>query len=136
MVKYNGIICNMISFGVDTFEIDVAGAHIKACNQMKVLGSFVDSKLSWDINITKIISKCRSFTVSWRYLRKHLDIKVAIKVFRSHIISKMTYGSPIWSHSMNYNQRLRIRSLLFHIIGIRDFKFKMSKTLLQITVLA
>jgi len=134
-LKTMGMVCNMaktelIAFGIDNLEIEVQGTSIKAGYQMKVLGSFIDSKLSWETNITKIINKCRSFIFSLRYLRKYLDVKDAINVFRSHVISRLTYGSPVWAHSITYNHRQRIRSLFFHIIRIiiRDFKFKMSRT--------
>jgi len=121
-LKTMGMVCKMsktelIAFGIDNLEIEVQGISINA-------------KLSWETNITKIINKCRSFIFSLRYLRKHLDVKDTINVFRSHVISRLTYGSSVWAHSITYNHRLRIKSLFYHIIRIiiRDFKFKMCRT--------
>jgi len=37
--------------------------------------------------------------------------------FRSHVISRLTYGSPIWTHSLNFQQRSRIQSLYFNVIS-------------------
>jgi len=129
------MICNrskteLIAFGTDSIEVDVAGVRVKSGSQMKVLGNILDPHLDWEFNTNKILSKCRSFIFSLRYLRRHLDVNDTLKIFRSHIISRLTYGSPIWAHSLSFQQRSRIRSLYFHIIRIilRDFKFKLNRT--------
>jgi len=130
-----GLICNMsktelITFGTNDLEIEVAGVTIKSGVHMKVLGSFLEQKLNWEMNVNKLLGKCRSFIFSLRYLRRHLDVNDTIKIFKSHVISRLTYGSPIWAHSLSYQQRSKIRSLYFHIIRIivRDFKFKYNRT--------
>jgi len=58
--------------------------------------------------------------------------KASLKTFRTHVISRLTYGSPIWAHSLSFQPRSKIRSVYLHIIQItvKDFEFKLNRSLL------
>jgi len=73
-----------------------------------------------------------------RYLRKHLDLKDTIKIFQSHIVSILTYGSPVWSHRINYKTRERLKSFYYHTLRVlaRDFNFTLNRVgLLKATLM-
>lgn len=130
-----GMICNMsktelIVFGLDNFSITIQGVEITAGKEIKILGSYLDSKLSWEKNTNNIISKCRSLVFGLRYLRRILSLEDAVKVFKSHLISRLTYASPVWSQLLNYSMRAKLRSFYFYVIRIltRDFEFKMNRS--------
>jgi len=129
-----GMICNLsktelVVFGMDELEVRVGDSLIKSSECMKVLGVLVDNKLSWERHVEKVLSNCRSQLFSLRYLRKHLDIKETFKVMKSHIVSRITYCSPVWSGSLKFNLRAKLRSLYYHFIRVilRDFEFKLSR---------
>lgn len=130
-----GMKCNrskteLIVFGSPKIDIELAGERIESKDEIKVLGVLLDSGLRWESHVNKIISKCKSTTFSLKYLRKYLNTKEISKVVQSHIISRLTYASPIWSISLNYNQRAKIRSAFFLVLRIvtRDFHFELNRT--------
>lgn len=132
-----GMICNLaktelIVFGAEKMEIEIGNSVIKSSECMKVLGVLIDNKLSWENHVAKVLSSCRSQLFSLRYLRKHLDIKDTIRVLKSHIVSKITYCSPVWYNSLKFNLKAKIRSLYYHFIRVilRDFDFNLSRPLM------
>jgi len=134
-LKRMGMICNMnktelITFGIENLEIKIMDDTITSGKQLKVLGSIVDHKLSWEPNITKIIGKCRSLAFSLRYLRRHLTLEETVKIFKAHVSSRITFGAPIWGHALSFSLRSKLRSVYFYIIRliVRDFNFNLNRT--------
>jgi len=130
-----GMVCNkakteLIVYGIPEIEIEVGGEKIRSKNEIKVLGVLLDNNLKWDSHVQRIISKCKSTLFSLKYHRKYLNIKEIASVAQSHIISRLTYTSPIWSFALNYNLRAKIRSVFFLVLIIirRDFLFKLNRT--------
>jgi len=130
-----GMICNhskteLIVFGSDVDSIKVGEITIEAKETMKVLGVLVDNKLNWEYHIQKVIKSCRSQLFALRYLRQNLSIKDTFIVFRSHIISKLTYCSQAWSCNLSYILKSKLKSFYYHLIRVllRDFDFKLNRT--------
>jgi len=90
---------------------------------MKVLGVLLDS---WKPFIQQLIGKTRTNIFALRYIRRNL----LVKVVRSQVISRLGYGSPVWSASLRYALRARIRSVYFLAIRviIRDFNLRFSRS--------
>jgi len=100
---------------------------------MKILGLSLDNKLNWNTHVQRTISKCNSFLFPLRYIRKHLSVKNTIRVFKAQFVSVLTYGCPVWSGSINFNQRAKIRSVYYSAVRIilRDFNFKLNRIMMQ-----
>jgi len=48
---------------------------------------------------------------------------------KSHIVSRITYCSPVWANSLKFNLGAKLRSFYYHFIRVilRDFEFKLSR---------
>jgi len=130
-----GMKCNMtktelMMFDEGELNLNCGNSNLKSGSSMKILGVHVDSKLSWEIHVSRMLSKIRSHLFTLRFIRKHLSIKDTINVVKAQIVSRMTYGAPVWSISLNYRQRAQIRSVYFLIIRtvLRDFGRKLSRS--------
>jgi len=128
------MVCNLsktelIVFGLENLEVTINNSLIKSSETMKVLGVLLDNKLSWEHHVDKIIKSCRSKLFSLRYLRQHLPVETSFLVFKSHIVSKLVYGSPAWSVNLSYNLMSKLRSVFFRFIRVllRDFDHKLNR---------
>lgn len=129
-----GMKCNMskteiILFGGLSFDIELQGCFVKPLDTMKVLGITLDKDLSWEPFVTKLTNKVRSLIFSLRYVRKHLSLTDTIKIVKAQIISKMTYASPIWSISLGYRLREKLKSVYYLVLRtiLRDFELKYNR---------
>lgn len=135
------MICNMKKTEMMIFDqqdhvVQVNGEIIKSTKTMKVLGVLLDNQLNWKPFIDQLIGKIRSNIFALRYIRRNLSLKDTVKVVRSQVISRISYGSPVWSSSLNYALRARIKSVYFLVIRviIRDFNLRFSRsTMLRIS---
>jgi len=132
-----GMVCNMaktemITMGVENLAIRIKDVTITSGNQMKILGVLLDKKMSWEPHVQRMISKCRSYLFPLRYIRRNLSCADTIRVLKAQLISVMTYACPVWSVSLNFSQRARIRSIFYQAIRtvIRDFNFRLNRRLL------
>jgi len=130
-----GMKCNLsktefIVIGVPSMNLVVNNIEIQSVKSMKMLGIYVDASLKWDTLIEKQVAKCRSYIFTLRYLRKHLSEKETLTIVKSHIISRLTYACPAWSHSLGFNLRAKLRSVYYRVIRVvlRDFDFKLNRT--------
>jgi len=128
------MVCNtgkteMITFGVDDFEVEVNKVIIKPTETMKALGLIIDNKLSWEPHIIKLTQKCRSLLFAFRYIRRHLEIPDIRYILNAHLISRLSYAAPVWSHSINHKLKLKLKSVYYNTLRIilRDFDRKISR---------
>jgi len=129
-----GMVCNrakteLMVYGIPQTEIEVGGERINSKSEIKVLGVLLDNNLKWESHVRKIISKCRSTLFSLKYLRKYLNLKDMACVVQSHIVSRLSYASPVWSFALNFNLRAKIRSVFYLVLRIiaRDFSFELNR---------
>lgn len=130
-----GMVCNVskteiMVLGDQKIKITIEGSEIESKENLKVLGMTLDSKLSWNTHVEHTVGKCRSFLYGLRYLRKHLSIKEIAKILKAQIVSVITYGAPVWYHRINYAERLKLRSVYYHIIRVmvRDFQLRLNRS--------
>jgi len=52
-----------------------------------------------------------------------------MRIMKSHVISVLTYGSPVWSNRINYKMREKLNSFYYHTLRVlvRDFNFKLNR---------
>jgi len=79
--------------------------------------------------VTKLISKTRSLLYAFRYLRRHLSLSDLKLALNAHLISRLTYAAPVWSHSINCKLRIKLRSSFYHVLRIlvRDFERRLNR---------
>jgi len=120
---------NASSPNINEFEFEVDSVVIKSSLTMKALGVTIDNKLNWEPHVTKLIQKCRSLLFAFRYIRRHLEISEIKFVLNAHLVSRLTYAAPVWSHSMNHKLRIKLRSVFYNTLRVilRDFERKMSR---------
>jgi len=129
-----GMICNqnkteMMVFGIDELSLELGNMKIQSTNKMKALGVILDNKLSWEEHVSNIIRKSRSLQFAFRYLRRFLEIDELRSVLNAHLISRISYAAPVWSHSLNIKYKLRLRSTYYNTLRvlIRDFNKRISR---------
>jgi len=136
-----GMVCNsskteLIVFGTEDIRIEVDGGEFRSKNYIKILGLLVDSKLSWEQHIGSVVQKCKAQIFALRYIRTFLNVKDTCKVLRAHLVSVLTYGSPVWSHALSFSLRSKIRSVYYLALRtiLRDFELTMNRgRLLELT---
>jgi len=118
--------------GAENLTVKVKNVTLTSEDQMKILGVLLDKKMSWEPHVQRMISKCRSYLFPLRYIRRNMSCAETIKVLKAQLISVMTYACPVWSVSLNFLQRARIRSIFYQEIRtvIKDFNFCLSRRLL------
>jgi len=86
--------------------------------------------LKWKTHVDKTVTKCRSLDFALRYLNKFLTRQEMKKIFISHFIRKLCYGSPVWANAINYNQKSLLRSVYYKQVRLilRDFKFNLRRS--------
>jgi len=84
-----------MAFGVGGIEFEVENVVIKSTEMMKALGIIMDSKLSWETDITKMIQKCRSLLFAFRYIRRHLEIPDIKYILNAHLVCRLSYAAPV-----------------------------------------
>jgi len=105
---------------------------------MKILGLAVDNCLGWEPHVSKMLSKVRWMIFSLRYIRQHLSLMDTIRVMQAQLISRMTFGSPVWHFAINYKLKSKIRSVYYLKIrnALRDSNLSMNRSeMLQVTKL-
>jgi len=110
-------------------EVEIEGGRIEISGKMKVLGVWLDKDLKWNHHVEYLIRKCRALGFGMCYLNKHLNLKEMRRVFHSHFISKITFGSPVWHNAISFHLRAKLRSIFYKQIRIivRDFEFKLNR---------
>jgi len=133
-LRSKGMLCNMsktklLIIGSENMTVRVGNDMIESKPSMKVLGVHLDNNLRWDCHVEKLVTKCRSFTFTLRYIRRYLNNEEMSRVIKAHIISRIAYASPSWSNFLRYNLKNKIKSVFFHILRVaqRDFNFVLNR---------
>jgi len=134
-LKSIGMICNqskteLMFFNNNDISVKVESEEIRSKKCIKVLGILVDMNLKWEPQLSRIISTSRSISFGLRYLRRHIPLSEMKTLIYSHVVSRMLYGSPVWSGNLTFRQRSKLRSAYFRVLRIisRDFNFKLNRS--------
>jgi len=130
-----GMVCNfskteLITFGVRDLKFKIGNDEVNSKSCMKILGLLFDDRLTWEDHILATIRKCKSHLFALRYIRTFLTVNDTCKVFNAHLVSILTYGSPVWSHALSYNLRSKVKSIYFLALRtiLRDFDLKLNRS--------
>jgi hypothetical protein len=80
------------------------------------LGMTLDSTLSWQGHITKVIAKLNSACFAIRILRLFLTIEDLRMVYFAYVHSVIAYGLPFWGNAVNSNNVFIIQKRIIRII--------------------
>ena len=93
------------------FDISISDIVIPTVKETKFLGIWIDNKLKWNINLSKIINKIKQ-GLKLLGNSKNLLTKEAKKlVYFAHIQSHINYGLIIWGNMISSNQLSRLQKL-------------------------
>lgn len=80
---------------------------IEEVHDIKFLGIAIDKFCNWKIQTDNVCKKINKFVFALRRIKKITNIKTALMVYHSHIVSTLRYGLPIWGNSTD-SQRVFI----------------------------
>jgi len=108
-MKFNMSKTEVMLVGKEDMSLTIEDVTIESSQTLKVLGTILDHKLSWEPFIEKTISKARSFAFSMRNIGQNVGVK----------------ASPKWTSAIGY----RLKSIFFMILRIilRDFNLDLNR---------
>jgi len=71
-------------------------------NELKILGVNLDCGITWELHLQKTISKVRSLIFWLRFVRRHLSLQDKVRIVQAQVISRLTFASPVWSHTISF----------------------------------
>ena len=80
----------------ESIMIDLDGEKVKSKSNMKVLGIWFDSKLSWDKQVEEVILKMKKAGSGLRILAKYIPQDKMLQLATAFAYSRFFYGAPIW----------------------------------------
>ena len=81
---------------VSNFKIELNGVEIPRVNHAKLLGVWLDDKLSWDIHVNKLVNKLKCGVGMLRHSKNLLSIKAKKLLYFGQIHSNLSYSNCIW----------------------------------------
>ncbi len=96
---------------------------------MKILGINFRYDLGWDVHVSMVINKVNSLSYALRYVNSKLSRQGFKKLIRAHVISRLSYGSQIWSGCTSSRLSRRVTSCYFKFIKLycKDFRNKLNR---------
>jgi hypothetical protein len=76
----------------------------------------LDSTLSWQRHITKVITKLNSACFAIRILKSFLMIEVLRTVYFAYVHSVIMYGLPFWGNVVNTNNAFIMQKRIIRVI--------------------
>ena len=118
----NGIMVNtdktkLMTFGnpnliakLAPFEVNYEGTPMQKVTSYKYLGVTLDSQLSYNLHVNKIIATASNKLKQFRRMRSFLDVRAAIMVYKSMILPLLEYGDIFLSAATVINRK-RLQTL-------------------------
>jgi hypothetical protein len=97
--------------------------------KMKILGIDFKYDLSWHEYVDKIIAKTNSLSYALRYVNSKLSRNGFKRLIHAHVLSRLTYGSQLWSNCVSYNSAQRLKSCYYKFLRLltKDYKKKLDR---------
>ena len=99
-MEFNGLKSVIVSFTLKhsplNGQYEIGGKKIPRSDSMKYLGIVLDSKLAFDEQVDRVMSKCRKRIGAIRMLfgRKHREAK--IRLFKAIVQPVLSYCAAVW----------------------------------------
>ena len=107
--RVNGIMANtdktkVMVFGtkqslekVPPFEIKLHGASLQTASSYKYLGVTMDSQLSYNLHVNKIVATISGKLKTFQRMRNFLNVRAALLVYKSMMLPILEYGDILLS---------------------------------------
>lgn len=82
----------------------------------KLLGVWIDQKLSWDFHSDDLVKKLRKVTYLFRVIRNSMPLKYLLTLYHSYFASKLRYCIQFWGTSKNLKAMLLLQKRVLRII--------------------
>ena len=79
--------------------IELNGLAVKVKHQIRVLGLFFDTKLSWYTQAMTAIEKANKIKQGLRLVGKYFTKEEMVKISTSLFYSRLYYGAKVWLHA-------------------------------------
>ena len=90
--------CNSVDFSVSFM-----GKTLTPVDSARDLSVIIDSHLTYDSHISRLVSSCLSKLVQINRVKKSFDKDILMLIISSLVFSKMFYCSSFWSNTSNNN---------------------------------
>ena len=103
----------LISFKntITNLSIKINGCSVNEVNEIKDLGIFFNSRLSFNEHISSVISKARQRVFLLRKCFSHTSSAILVRAFKTYVLPILEYCSPVWTPS-TVTDIVRIESVL------------------------
>ena len=96
----------------DTFEINIGNTVIKSTNSAKILGIWLDNKLSWKKHTNTLLKKIKQNTTLLLISNKFLNKHCKKNIYYSHIYSHIIYGLSLWGNMIDATTKTKIQKAM------------------------
>jgi len=76
--------------------IKLGSVNVESQHHIRVLGVIIDNRLSWDQQISKVITDSRKSLQAVKLVRKYFTAEETIKIVTSLVFSRLYYASEAW----------------------------------------
>ena len=124
-LKENGMVCNIEKTEIMlmrtdlSMDIEIEGRKVKTQQKMNVLGIQFDSDLSWDGQVSKVISKNNRILHGLRLIRRHFNKTQMTQILTSFYYSILYYGIEVWYHrGLSFHLKHKIKSAHYRAMRV------------------
>ena len=94
------------------FEIDIGETRIKSTDSAKILGIWLDTKLSWKKHTNTLLMKIKQNTNLIQISNKFLNKYCKKNIYYAHIYSHITYGLSLWGNMVDTAIKTKIQKVM------------------------
>ena len=96
-----------------TVSVCLSASIYQKLSSLRVLGVIVNDQLTATDHVSNILASCNSLLYALRTLRSHgIPVTSLYDVFRSTVITKLTYCAPSWSGACSAADRAKLESFV------------------------
>ena len=107
-------------------DLNISGTPLPVVTSCKLLGVYIDSDMSWNTHINKIVSKaCQCIFILHRAKKFRFTTKSLLTLYTWYIRTGIEYAAPVWHSALTQAQRSRLERVqrrCFRIILGREYE--------------
>jgi len=123
----------LVYFGKELVTINVNGSSIKSVEDVRVLGCWFDSGLTWNKNVQMVVNSCQRLKPALRCLKKKTTMQELLQVITSHYYSRLYYASEVWFPCLKNQLKRKINTMHFYPLRLALGDFRRTLSFRQIT---
>ncbi len=89
-------------------SLQINNELIKPGRTMKILGMLFESNLGWTKQVNKVIQSANAMILALRYINRFLTRPQFKMAVQAHYVSRITYGSVVWSRLISARDRQKL----------------------------